>query len=435
MDDAQLIDYTKSLDCIHCGLCLNSCPTYQLTGAEPSSPRGRIHLMRAVAEGTLPADDEFAAEMDFCLLCRACESACPSGVQFGALMEHTRFGLDAVHPRPWSSRLARWVGFRVILPSRFMLKTASFLGRLAQSTGAVKALAKLAGSTTMRDAPSIPPFAERMKLPDSTPARGTRREVVAVLQGCIAPELFGRVNRATVNVLAHCGVESRVPSDHVCCGSLHAHNGDREGARALARSTIESFERVVDEHGRSARVVVNSAGCGAHMKEYAALFENDLPWRERALRFSARVVDFTQFLGEASYRTALGEALAPTDAVTNRERITWDDPCHLCHAQKIRTEPRTLLDLVATADRVEMHDAEGCCGSAGIYSLLRPVDAAAVLEPKLSALEATHATTLVTANPGCQLQWSAGIARSKLDVRVVHIAEFLDEALSRSNRS
>lgn len=431
MDDAQLVDYAKSLDCIHCGLCLNACPTYALTGAEPSSPRGRIHLMRSVAEGRLAPDPEFAAEMDFCLLCRACESACPSGVEFGAMMERTRFGLDAVQARPWPQRIARWIGFRVILPSRLALRATAFAGRLTQESGAVKWVWKLFGSRTLRDAPTIPPLEERALLPRSTPASGTRRDVVAVLQGCMMPELFGRVNRATVNVLSRVGIESRVPTEHVCCGSLHAHNGDRKGARRLARSTIEAFERIEDDAGRPVRVVVNSAGCGAHMKEYEALFEEDATWRERARRFSARVADFSQLLCEPSHKRELASALTRTSSPASRERITWDDPCHLCHAQKIRDEPRALLDLVAGVERVEMSNAEGCCGSAGIYSLLRPDDAAAILEPKLRSLASTGATTLVTANPGCQLQWSAGIARSNMDVHVVHIAELLERALDR----
>jgi glycolate oxidase iron-sulfur subunit len=290
-------------------------------------------------------------------------------------------------------------------------------------------MASVLRSPMLRDAPAIPPLAERALLPATTPAHGELRATVAVLQGCMMPELYGSVNRATVSVLAAVGVESRVPGSHVCCGSLHAHNGDREGARDLACATIEAFEPVVDESGAPARIVVNSAGCGAHMKEYAALFEHDEAWRERALRFSARVVDFTQYMAEEPRKAALARALERAPAGSSRERITWDDPCHLCHAQKIRREPRTLLDLVPGVERVEMRNSEGCCGSAGIYSLLRPNDSAAILDPKLSALAATHATTLVTANPGCQLQWSAGVARTNQSVRVRHIAEVLDEAL------
>lgn len=430
MRDAELVDYAGTLDCIHCGLCLTSCPTYVLTGSEPSSPRGRVHLMRSVAEGTLAADSEFEREMDFCLLCRACESACPSGVRFGALMEHTRFALAP--RRSWALRLTRWLGFRVLLCSRSALRVTAFLGRAAQRTGLVKVLAGLAGrrGKALLDAPTIPPRAERARLPARTPARGRQRGTVAVLEGCVMPELFGSVNRASVSVLAQVGVEVRVPRAHVCCGSLHAHNGDRAGARALAQATIEAFEPIRDENDQPARIVVNSAGCGAHMREYAHLFDDE-PWKSRAAAFASRVVDFSRFLAEPEHRAVLACALAPRPSGTPRERITWDDPCHLCHAQGVRSEPRALLDLLPGVERVEMEHSERCCGSAGIYALLRPADAALVLAPKLSALSETGATTLVTANPGCQMQWAGGLARSGSSTRVLHIAELLDLELAR----
>ncbi|MBL8859024.1 MAG: (Fe-S)-binding protein [Planctomycetes bacterium] len=429
MDDATLVDYAKTLDCIHCGLCLNACPTYKLTGAEPSSPRGRVHLMRSVAEGTLQPDSEFAEEMDFCLLCRACESACPSGVQFGVLMEHTRAGLQTERRGSFFARAARWIGFRVILPSRFALRLVAFVGRSAQRTGLTRFVSRFGFARALRDAPTIPPSAKRALLQPMTPARGEPRGVVGVLQGCMMPELFGRVNRATVAVLAEAGFESRVPSAHVCCGSLHAHNGDREGARFLAQKTIVCFEDIVDASGHPSPIVVNSAGCGAHMKDYAHLFDADDPWHERAHRFAERVVDFSEFVALPRTRAALERRLRDRPSRAQAVRVTWDDPCHLCHAQKIRSEPRALLDLLPGIERVEMRDSEGCCGSAGIYSLLRPDDAAAVLEPKLQELSDTRAAILVTGNPGCQLQWSAGVKRAGLNVRVAHIAELLDEAL------
>lgn len=434
MDDRALIDYAKSLDCIHCGLCLSSCPTYQLTGAEASSPRGRIHLMRAVAEGTLRADADFAEEMDFCLLCRNCESVCPSGVRFGALMEHTRAGLKERGGRGLLSRFARWLGFRVILPHRWALRATATIGRLAQRTGLLALIARIGGAraSSLRDAPLVPPASERRRLSRTTPARGERRGTVAVLEGCVMPELFGRVNRATVDVLAAAGYASRVPRSHVCCGSLHAHNGDRDGARALARKTIEAFEPLVDENGSAAPIVVNSAGCSAHMKAMAHLFEGDPQWFERAQRLAARVADFSEFLARpgplAGLQSAIGDAQERSPEPATR-RVTWDDPCHLCHAQGLRLEPRMLLDVLPGIERVEMAGADSCCGSAGIYALTRPEDAAEVLAPKLAALASTHASVLVTGNPGCQLQWSTGVRRARLDVSVAHIAEVIAEAV------
>lgn len=427
MDSKTLVDYAKTLDCIHCGLCLNTCPTYKLTGVESSSPRGRIHLMRAVAEGQLHADEDFAEEMDFCLLCRHCESVCPSGVHFGAMMEHTRAGLADAKQRTIPARFARWIGFRVVLPHRFVLRTVAMLGRFAQTSGLLKLAAQLAGARgrMLLDAPEVPPSSERERLPASTPARGDKRGDVFVLEGCVMPELFGRVNRATVEVLAASGYASHVPRSHVCCGSLHAHNGDLDGARTLATATITAFDG-------DAPVIVNSAGCSAHMKEYANLFEDDVEWKARARTFAARVQDFSEFLATPTAFEGLSRAMSRSGAKLDFGRTTWDDPCHLCHAQQIRKEPRTLLAAVPGLERVVMDDSEACCGSAGIYSLLRPDDAAAVLAPKLALLRACGAKTLVTANPGCHLQWATGVKRAELDVNVVHIAEVLRDATRES---
>jgi glycolate oxidase iron-sulfur subunit len=212
--------------------------------------------------------------MDFCLLCRNCESVCPSGVHFGKLMEHTRAGLKERGQRGLFSRFARWVGFRVILPHRWALRATATIGSLAQRSGLLELVARIGGARarSLLDAPTIPPASERARLPSTTPARGERRGTVAVLEGCVMPELFGRVNRATLGVLSAAGYASHVPRRHVCCGSLHAHNGDRDGARELARKTIEAFEPLVDEKGAPTPIVVNSAGCSAHMKEMAHLF-------------------------------------------------------------------------------------------------------------------------------------------------------------------
>jgi glycolate oxidase iron-sulfur subunit len=417
MEKSALVDYAKSLDCIHCGLCLRTCPTYQLTGSESSSPRGRIYLMRAVAEGKLDARDAtYREELDFCLVCRHCESVCPAGVRFGEMMETARAGSQQAAPRGALERFARWFGFQVVLPSRFWLSLSIGALRFAQSTGLLKLVASFAGprKSALLAMSAAPPARERRLLPSTTPARGTKRGEVAVLEGCVMPELFGRVNRATVATLSDIGFESRTAKGHVCCGALHAHNGELEGARELARGTIEHFERLGDSP-----VVVNSAGCGAHMKAYAHLLEDDVAWKERAQRFSKRVVDFTEFVA----------AHAPDDwkpaAAGALGKLAYDDPCHLCHGQQIRTQPRALLDRVPGATRVEMESAESCCGSAGIYSLLRPGDSEAVFASKARAFAACGADVLVTANPGCQMQWEAGLKRAGSAARVVHIAEVL----------
>ncbi|TDJ76388.1 MAG: 4Fe-4S dicluster domain-containing protein [Planctomycetota bacterium] len=434
MDSETLVDYARSLDCIHCGLCLDTCPTYQLTGRESSSPRGRIHLMRAVAEDRIEANADFAEEMDFCLVCRHCESVCPAGVEFGAMMEFTRDAL-ATRARPGPlARLARWLGFRVVLPSRRWLRLTVTLLGLAQRTGALRIAAPLLGlrGRMLASFPRVPSRAERTPLPASTPAQGPARESAAVLEGCVMPELYGRVNRATVRSLAAAGVESRCAPDHVCCGALHAHNGDLAGARTLARGTIAAFDALVDDSGAPLPIVVNSAGCGAHMKEYGRLLADDPEWRERAAAFGARTRDFAEFLAEPERRERLTAALREAADSAPTRPTTYDDPCHLCHGQGIRSEPRALLDCIPGVELLELEDAESCCGSAGIYSLLRPQDSQDVLDSKLAALRASGAEVLVTANPGCQLQWESGIRRAAMDVEVVHLAEVVARAIDGS---
>jgi glycolate oxidase iron-sulfur subunit len=311
---------------------------------------------------------------------------------------------------------------------------ASF-ARCAQITGVLRVLAPLLGKrgTALLAAPSIPSRSERKRLPRSTPAIGTPRGAVAVLEGCVMPELYGRVNRASVAVLAACGFDVRCPRDHACCGSLHAHNGDHEEALRLAQATIAAFDELRDETGAPIPIVVNSAGCSAHMKDYGRLLHDDAEWSERALHFSARVRDFTEFLA-ADRATEAGssaqmKATSGADRLRELYPITFDDPCHLCHGQGIRKPPRALLDDIPGMQRVELAGSELCCGSAGIYSLIRPDDSAAVFAPKLDALRASGAKTLVTANPGCQLQWETGLARADVDVRVMHIAEVLEAAM------
>lgn len=433
-DPAQLVDYAKSLDCVHCGLCLNTCPTYRLTGVESSSPRGRIHLMRSVAERELEPDAAYAEELDFCLLCRNCETVCPSGVRFGALMEHARGALEQQRERSAFARLGRSIGFDLLLRDRSALRFAARVGRVAQSTGLVRVAARAAGKRGrgLLEAPTIPPTDQRARLPELTRAVGERRGAVAVLEGCVMPELLGATNRATVRVLAACGFDVHVARRHVCCGSLHAHNGEAAGARALAIETLDAYDALVDEHGSPLPLVVNSAGCGSHLKDLAHAFSGAPELERRAHALSARTFDFAEFLAR---RTDL-DALIARAASAPPVRATWDDPCHLVHGQRIRHEPRRILRALPGVELVEMDGAESCCGSAGIYSLLRPDDAAAVLDPKIESLRATGARVLVTANPGCQLQWSAGIRRAGLDVRVMHLAELIDErAVSASPRA
>lgn len=436
MNAKELVDYTASLDCIHCGLCLNTCPTYRLTGVESSSPRGRIHMMRALAEGAIEADAHYAEELEFCLLCRHCETVCPSGVRFGHLMEHARGALEPTRERTGLQRLGRSVGFDLLLRNRSALRFTASLGRIAQRAGLVRAFARVAGirAKGLIATPDIP--ANRARLPAFTAATSPRRGAVAVLEGCVMPELLGDTNRATVRVLAACGFDVHVARQHVCCGSLHAHNGEVAGARALAVETIDAFDTLVDEHGSPLPLVVNSAGCGSHLKDLAHAFASEPDHQRRARALSQRTLDLTEFLARGAGAEGLTALLARVPERNDRTRITWDDPCHLLHGQRISREPRDVLRRVPGVELVPMQGADGCCGSAGIYSLLRPDDAERVLEPKLVALRESRADVLVTGNPGCQLQWTAGIRRAGLATRVMHIAEVLDEfVVSRISRA
>jgi len=419
---SELVDYARSLDCIHCGLCLQSCPTFRLTGSESASPRGRIHLMRAVGEGRLAADAAFADEMDFCLLCRHCESVCPAGVQFGAMMEHTRGALEEQGGSSRARRLLRWLGFRVALPHRLALRLLGTGLRALQLLG-LDRLADRLSDRGLRFLPRVPPLSARRLLPRTTAARGAPRGALAFLEGCVMPEFHARVNRATVRSLAALGFEVRVPEGLVCCGSLHAHNGDRAGARALARRAIEAFERETDARGEPLAIVVNSAGCGAHLRELQHLFAPDDPLHARAAAVAGRVRDYSQHVAPLLPGRVTAKPPVP-------EPATWDDPCHLCHAQGVRAEPRAVLANLGGLAQVELEESESCCGSAGIYSLLRPEASQAVFARKLAALERSGARTLVTANPGCQMQWESGLARAGKPVAVVHLAELVDAALA-----
>ncbi len=427
MQLTELVDYAKSLDCVHCGLCLHTCPTYLLTGNESSSPRGRIHLMRSVAEGAAEADADFAEEMDFCLLCRHCESVCPSGVRFGRMMETTRAGLAESRQRPHVEQLARDFGFGTVLPSRAWLSMLAGLARFGQRLGLDRAAAAFLGErgAPIASMPPVPPADERRPLPRYTPAEGEVTGEVAVLEGCVMPELFGRVNRATVACLSAAGREVHCSRGATCCGSLHAHNGERALARRLTRETVEAHEALEAEVGTALPMVVNSAGCAAHLVEAHEVFAEDDPFVPRARAFAAKVIDFSRaFDGEARDRLAARLGRGPA------RRVAWDDPCHLCHGQGVRDEPRALIDLLPDVERVELEDSEACCGSAGVYSLARPADAAGVFAPKRDAFARSGADALVTGNPGCHLQWHAGLRAAGDDAPVLHLAELVAERLT-----
>lgn len=413
MNPQSLVAEQDALSCIHCGLCLSSCPTYLETGDENQSPRGRIHRMRALDSGRLGLDASTARPLDLCLGCRACEAACPSGVPYGRMLEHAR---DAVESRGVRPLLGRWLR-RVVIEGVFPHPE-----RLELALAPVAAVRALGLERWMpgvlRDAMAlVPAKAGRVPLPEWSPAQGAaagpaRR--VGLLSGCAMQVLFGDAHAATVRLLNRAGFDVVVPADQGCCGALHAHGGNLAAARERARHNIAAFERAgVDV------VVVNAAGCGSTMKEYGELLGGDPVWSARAHAFAARVKDLCEVLPLPA-----GPSRAPS-----RGKVTYHDACHLAHAQRITRQPRDLVRAVAGPDYVELAEADVCCGSAGTYNLTEPAMAARLQERKTRNLLATGARTVVAANPGCLLQLRAGLdAAGAAEVEVLHLAEYLDRA-------
>lgn len=423
---SQVFDEAET-SCIKCGFCLPTCPTYRLTGSESASPRGRIDLMQAVADGELEPKD-MATELDFCLGCRACETVCPAGVEFGKLLEAGRAVVRARVPLPRLRRWMQWLALQVVLPSpRWVWLLASGL-RLYQVSGLqwlVRAqgwLKRLAPEFAKFEEafPEIPSLRVRQTVPSEVfpDADRNERESVAILTGCVMPEVLPQVNRATVQVLVANGHSVIAPPAQRCCGALHAHAGDLDQARQLARHNIAVFESTGAEW-----VGVNSAGCGAMMKEYDSLLAEDSSFAERAKAFSACVRDVSEILTAAPLQGNL-QALPI--------RVAYDDPCHLLHGQNISEEPRALLHQIPQLDVVEIPENDWCCGSAGIYSLVHVDTAQTLLTRKLGYLMSVDPQMIVTGNPGCILQLRQGVKQCQLDIEVRHPVEVLAQAYTSS---
>ena len=408
--------------CVHCGLCLAYCPTFSELGTEMDSPRGRIFLIKSLAEGRIGLSDSTVRHLSLCLDCRACETVCPAGVPYGRLIEAAKAEIEHQRPGGLGRRLFRALNFGLLLGRPALLRAAATALRLYQTTG-MQTLARRAGlvrwlpgtlSAWEALMPRIPATADRAALPPLIPAEGPRRGRVALLTGCVQSVVFGPHNRATARVLTRNGVEVVVPPGQGCCGALNAHGGDHERALELGRRTIDLFEREqVDA------VVVNTSGCGAHMKAYGALFESDPAYAERARRFAAKVQDIAEYLARVPLRGPLG----PVPMT-----VAYHDPCHVVHGQKIRKEPRELLAQISSLKVVPLTEADWCCGSAGIYNLTEPEMADRLLRRKVGHVLATGAEAVVTANPGCILQIEKGLREHGSPIRVLHIVELLDRA-------
>jgi len=406
--------------CVHCGLCLNACPTYRELGVEMDSPRGRIYQMNLVAAGA-PIGPSYIEHMGLCLACRACETACPSGVEYGKLIEAARADIEARVPRPRGVRLLRKFVFGHLLQSPGLLKTvgaflylyeASGVQRVLRSSGVLRLFGKL-GRLESLSPPTESPFFFS-QIGKTFPSEGERRYRVAFLAGCIANISFARLNEATVRVLQKNGCEVVVPGAQTCCGALHVHSGLREEARSLARRNIDA---VVDA-GFDA-VITNAAGCGSTLKEYDELLEHDPAYAAKARKFTGLMKDVNEFLASIELNPRMGKL-----PVT----VTYQDSCHLAHGQRVRTQPRKLLRAVPGLTFREMPMSDLCCGSAGIYNVIQNEMAMTVLQSKIEYVNMTGAEVIVTANPGCMLQLQAGSRMHGKGQRVAHVVEILDEA-------
>lgn len=407
--------------CVHCGLCLNHCPTYKVLGMEMDSPRGRIYQVLHVNDGKMAMGEAFVNHIDRCLGCLACETACPSGVKYGRIVERARAQIETHYQRPWLARVLRNLFFKKIIVNFRLLGFMARLMRFYQRSG-LQALLRKTGLLTLfrvadldRVAPEIDKEFFFSEIGKVFPAVGDRRGKVAFLAGCINNVAFSHLNRATINVLTRNGIEVHVPADQGCCGALHAHAGFRDDSRKLARNNIKIFLG-----GDYDAIVTNAAGCGSHLKEYDDLLEHDPEYSSRAKEFKAKAKDVTEYLAGIGLRP-------PKKKIV--QKVAYQDPCHLANAQRIRAQPRELLAAIG-CQLVELPHSDQCCGSAGVYNVAQNELSMKILEAKMDDVTSVSSDMIATANVGCMIQLRAGIEQRGLKLPVKHVVELLDEAYS-----
>ncbi|UFJ43373.1 (Fe-S)-binding protein [Brevibacillus humidisoli] len=414
------------MNCMQCGFCLPACPTYRETGKESASPRGRIALMKGVAEQKLPADDEFEQNMYLCLGCRACETACPAGVPYGSLVETAREVVESTKKQSESPSFVRKLIFEKVFPYPERLQTlgtllwgaqAAGLQSLAQKTGLMKLLPRPMAEMQQAVDRVASPMERRKREPVMKPETSPPALRIGLFTGCIMDVMFYEINQATARVLVKAGCEVMFVDNQVCCGALHAHAGEKDGAVELAKRNIEAFEQSGVDY-----VVNNAGGCGAALKEYHHWFHDDPEWKQRALNFVAKVRDANELLAELPEIT-FTKSLAM--------RVTYQDSCHLAHGQGVRNQPRQLLRSIPGVEYLELNRADSCCGSAGIYNITNYEMSMQILDEKMDDVQETKADVVVTSNPGCLLQMKHGVNRAGLAGRMeaLHIMELLDRAL------
>ncbi|MBM7570086.1 (Fe-S)-binding protein [Aquibacillus albus] len=424
-DDAP--DENKWADCVHCGMCLESCPTYEQTGQEQHSPRGRVHLIKSVAEGKLEVNEQFMDPVNQCLDCRACTTACPADVDVGGLIEEARGQIRQAMPlKGWKGRLSKFF-LEDLFPHHNRLHTFGGVLKFYQKSGMQKLVRHTGLINVMPnhlvEMESIMPEVKvpvRQKFKDEKVIKAKKEEkgTVAFLTGCIMDVMFSDINESTINVLTHNGNNVTIPEQQTCCGALHVHAGDRKTGRKLAKQNIEAFKD-------ADKVIVNAAGCGCMIKDYPELFREDPEWKEKAEEFSAKVEDVSKYLHDTGYEKPRSEI---------NTRLTYHDACHLAHGQGIREEPRNILLDIPGVEMVHMPNADRCCGSAGIYNITNPEMAGAVLESKMQNVP-DDVEMISMGNPGCMLQMAIGARKYGRNQKVVHTIQLLDWAYQKDAQS
>lgn len=405
--------------CVHCGLCLDQCPTYRALGTEMDSPRGRIYQIVQVDEGRLTLSDSFVTHIDRCLGCLNCQTACPSGVAYGSLLEQARAQIAENYQRPWLATWLRKHFYADILPSFRRLEYHARSLRFYQRSG-LQSLARATGILKLLGIAELDALSPRIESEFSFadlgrvfPAEGVQRGRVALLIGCVASVAFAELNRATIRVLTRNGIEVHVPEKQACCGALQLHAGCLDFAREQARRNIDAMLSPEFD-----AIVTNAAGCGSTLKEYAGLLQDDAAYGEKAQQFTAKARDINEYLAEVGL-------VEPKRSL--HTRVTYQDPCHLAHAQGIRSAPRQLLRHIG-AELVESPRSDSCCGSAGVYNVVQNEISMKVLDEKMEFIASVEPQIIATANVGCMLQFRVGVERNKMSAHVMHVVELLDQA-------
>lgn len=410
--------------CIHCGMCLSTCPTYELTKLERSSPRGRIKMIKSLARGEMPITDIFADEMSFCLDCQACETACPAGVKYGSMVEAARVEVDnSIHGSFWGKKIKRFA-LKYILASKRNLKIVSRLFYFYQQSFLPELLEKLCKPKIVpykiiamyNLSPKVSLEFSDSVIPQVIEPKGKINMTTAFHYGCLMNVMFSDINKDTVELLSKSGCRVETPKEQECCGSLHAHNGDKETAKKLAKKNLIAFSKHNYDY-----LISNSAGCGAFMKEYVHLFENEPEFAELAKTFSKRVKDLSEFYSD----------ILPTNFNSCSENVTYHDACHLVHSQKISTQPRKVINSIPGIKYTELNEASWCCGSAGIYNITRYDDSMKILDRKIDNIKSINAENVIMSNPGCISQIKYGCRKNNLDIKIEHLATFLNRYLTK----